>query len=100
MHDAPLSTFDRMMQNPAFQERFEEGYKEFLLSELVHAMMDHDEISVRKLAEEIDLSPTAIQNVRSGKQKDMKITNFLNLAKACGYRLVLEKDNQRMVITG
>jgi DNA-binding Xre family transcriptional regulator len=100
MHETPLSTFDRMMENPAFQQRFEEGYKEFLLSELVHAMMDHDEISVRKLAQEIGVSPTAIQNVRSGRQKDMKITNFLNLAKACGYRLVLEKNDQRIIIAG
>lgn len=100
MHDASRSTFDRMMQNPAFKERFEEGYKEFLLSELVHAMMDDDDQSVRKLAEEIGVSATAIQNVRSGKQKDMKITNFVSIAKACGYRLVLEKNDQRMVIAG
>ena len=100
MSEKPLSTFDRMMQNPACQQRFEEGYKEFLLSELVHAMMDDDEVSVRKLAQEIGVSPTTIQNVRSGKQKDMKITNFLNLAKARGYRLVLEKNDQRIVISG
>lgn len=62
--------------------------------------MDGDDQSVRKLAEEIGVSATAIQNVRSGKQKDMKITNFVNLAKACGYRLVLEKNDQRMVIAG
>ena len=62
--------------------------------------MDCDEISVRKLAQEIGVSPTAIQNIRSGRQKDMKITNFLNLAKACGYRLVLEKNDQRTIITG
>ena len=68
MSEKPLSTFDRMMQNPACQQRFEEGYKEFLLSELVHAMMDDDEVSVRKLAQEIGVSPTTIQNVRSGKQ--------------------------------
>jgi hypothetical protein len=29
----------------------------------------------------------------------MKITNFVSIAKACGYRLVLEKNDQRMVIT-
>jgi len=45
MHDGPLSTLDRMMRNPSFQRRFEEG--EFLLSELVHAMMDDDEHSKR-----------------------------------------------------
>jgi len=52
MHDGPLSTLDRMMRNPssaAFRGRLQ-----FLLSELVHAMMDDDEYPMRELAQEKD----------------------------------------------
>ena len=37
-----------------------------------------------------------IQDICSGKQKDLKISNFLQVAKACGYRLILEKGEERI----
>jgi hypothetical protein len=93
-----LSTFDREMQDPAFQEEFEKEYKEFLLSETILAMMEGAQKSVRKLASESGISPTIIQNIRSGIQEDIKLSNFINISHACGYKLVLEKDNQRIAI--
>lgn len=91
-----LSTYDRLMQNPVFAEKFNAGYTQFLLSELLLAMMEEDTVSVRALAKEVGLSPTAIQNMRSGKQKDVKMINFLHIAKACGYDVILEKGKQRI----
>lgn len=84
------------MQNPAFREQFNEEYREFLLSELITSMMEDAHKSVRKLACEVDLSPTVIQKLRSGKQDDVKLSNFLNIAHACGYQLALEKGNNRI----
>ncbi len=93
-----LSTFEREMQDPSFQEKFEKEYNEFLLSETILAMMEEAHKSVRKLAEESGLSPTIIQNIRSGTQEDIKLSNFINISHACGYKLVLEKDNQRIAL--
>jgi hypothetical protein len=92
----PLSTFEQEMQNEAFREEFEREYNEFLLSETILIMMKESNKSVRKLATETDLSPTVIQNIRSGLQEDIKLSNFLNISHACGYKLVLEKQGQRM----
>lgn len=92
----PLSTYDRLMQDSKFKKVFDAGYKEFLLSELICAMMDEDEQSVRKLAKDVGLSATVIQNLRSGKQKDMKVSNLLGVAKACGYDVVLEKGSSKI----
>jgi len=86
------------MKNPRFKKAFDKSYKEFLLSELLIAMMEEDEISVRELAKEAGLSPTIIQKVRSGKQDDMKVSNFVSIAYACGYKVILEKDDERFVI--
>jgi len=45
-----LSTFDKEMKKPAFKMKFDKAYKEFLLSEIMHAMMENDSTSVRNLA--------------------------------------------------
>ena len=92
------STFEREMQDPAFQEEFEKEYNEFLLSETILTMMKDAHKSVRKLASASGLSPTVIQNIRSGIQEDIKLSNFINISHACGFKLVLEKDNQRIAI--
>lgn len=94
----PLSTFEREMRNTKFKKAFDKGYKEFLLSELLIAIMDEDEISVRALAKEAGLSPTIIQKIRSGKQDDLKISNFVSIAHACGYKVILEKNDDRFEI--
>ena len=93
-----LSTFEREMQETAFREEFEKEYNEFLLSETIIAMMSDANKSVRKLATETDLSPTVIQNIRSGTQEDIKLSNFINISHACGYKLILEKNKQRIAL--
>lgn len=95
---AKQTTFDRWMKNPELKKEFKKEYEELLLSELVLSMMEEDEKSVRGLAEEIGVSKTIIQNIRSGKQSDIKLSNFLNMTQACGYTLVLEKDDKRIPV--
>jgi len=98
MSNKKPSTFEREMQKASFRKKFDKEYKEFLLSELITALMENDNKSVRKLAKEVGLSPTVIQKLRSGKQDDMKLSNFINVSQACGYHLVLEKDDTRISI--
>jgi DNA-binding Xre family transcriptional regulator len=92
------STFEREMQNPVFKEAFESDYREFLLSELLIEMMERNKKSVRKLAKEVDLSPSAIQKIRSGNQFDIKMGNFINISHACGYKVVLERGKERIFL--
>ena len=84
------------MRKPAFKKAFDEGYRELLLSELVLGMMAEDKKSVRKLAGELGISKTVVQNLRSGMQSDMKLSNFLKLTRAYGYHVVLEKGDRRI----
>lgn len=66
------STFNRMMKKPSFKQAFDEEYRELVASELICEMMsEEDSSSVRKLAKEVNLSPTAIQNSCSGVQEDL-----------------------------
>lgn len=93
-----VSTFDREMKNVKFKKAFEKSYKEFILSELLIAIMQSDEKSVRILAKNVGISPTIIQNIRSGKQNDIKVSNFVSIVNACGYKVILEKNNERIEI--
>lgn len=88
------STFDREMKDSKFKALFDKRYNEFLLSELMLAIMDEDEKSVRQLAKEAKLSPTAIQKMRSGKQNDIKMKNFIIILQACGYDLYVQKKGK------
>lgn len=92
------STMDRWLKKPGFKKSFDKEYKDFLLSELVHAIMAEDNKSVRVLAEELGVSKTVIQNIRSGEQTDMKLSNFLKMTHAYGFNVVLEKGDQRIAI--
>lgn len=99
MSKKPLSTFEREMQDVKFKDSFEKGYKEFMLAELLTDLMDESHKSVRRLAHDAKLSPTVVQRIRTGKQSDLKMRNFINIAEACGYHLILEKDQQRKSIS-
>lgn len=91
-----LSTFERKMQNLDFKTKFETGYRNFLLSELLIAMIENDDISIEQLVKEVNISPSFIQDICSGKQKDLKISVFVELTKVCGYSLILEKGKERI----
>jgi hypothetical protein len=84
------------MHKPGFKAAVAKEYKELMLSELVLAIMAEDAKSVRALANELGLSKTVIQNLHSGEQCDMKLSNFVKLTHAYDYHLVLEKEGQRI----
>lgn len=90
------TTVDRWLKKPGFKAAFEKEHQNFLLSELVHAIMAEGNKSVRALANELGVSKTVIQNLRSGEQLDMKLSNFLKMTHAYGYHVILEKDEKRI----
>ncbi len=96
MHRKGTTTFDKWMENPKIKEAYKEGYEEFILSELIKALMKNDHKSVRGLAQKTGLSATVIQDIRSGKQKDMKVKNFLHVVHACGFDVVLDNGKDRI----
>lgn len=95
MTKKPLSTFEREMQDPLFREQFEKEYEEFLLSEIIKTLMKNGNMTVRKLAEKVGLSPTVIQKIRSGEQEDVKLSNFLNISHSCGFKVILQKGDDK-----
>jgi len=90
----PLSTFEKLMQNPKWKAGFEKGYEKFLISEFLIEAMEENNISVRKLAEKAGVSTTIIQNMRSGKSSNISINTLAPILSALHYRIEFAKDNQ------
>lgn len=65
------STYERLMESMSPDERkeYDEELRQLLLSELLIAIMEADNISVRKLAKMVGLSPTVVQAMRTGKKE-------------------------------
>lgn len=93
-----ITTFERKMKNPKFKKAFEEGYKKLLFSELMISIMKDDDVSIRDLAKEANISKSVIQNLRSGKQQDIKVSNLIKIAHAFGYVIILEKGKDRLIL--
>jgi hypothetical protein len=95
-----LSTYEQEMQDPVFKAAFEKQYREFALQELLISISEGDEKSVRVLAKEAGLHPNAVQNLRSGKTTDIKLSSFLKIISAYGYSLQLVKGKLHIPISG
>ncbi len=90
------TTFDRWMKDPRVKKEYEKERADFILSEIFHAMKEGNNQSVRTLAKKIGISPSVIQNINSGNQRDIRLKNFVSIAHEFGFSLVLEKDDTRI----
>jgi DNA-binding Xre family transcriptional regulator len=86
-----MTTYERLTKDPVRRAKIERGYKDLVLSELLIALMEEDHVSVRKLAQAAGISPSIIQDVRSGKKENMTVKSFSSIATALGYEVVLQK---------
>lgn len=93
------STSDEFIESLSPEElvSFKEGYKEFALSELILALMENDEISVRKLAKIAEVSPTVIQAMRSGVKKDFTMQSFFKILKGLGCKKLMIELNGKLI---
>lgn len=66
------STFERMMENEQWKAEFEKGYEEFLISEFLCQQMEHSNLSVRELASRAGVSPSTVQQIRTGKAENVR----------------------------
>ncbi len=89
----PRSTFERLMQDPEWKAGFEEGYDRFLVSEFLIEAMEENKMSVRKLAEKAGVSPTIVQNMRSGKSANISLNTLGPILSALRYRIEFVKTD-------
>jgi hypothetical protein len=88
------STFEEFMEAKTPQQRknYEEGYRDFLLSEMILAAMEEDDVSVRKLAKLAGVSPTIVQDMKSGAKTSFNTNSLFKVLKGLGYDVLLERN--------
>lgn len=88
------STFERVMESktPAQRKKFDEGYRDFLLSEMILAAMEEDDISVRKLAKLANVSPSIVQDMKSGSKTSCNTNSLFKILQGLGYDVLLERN--------
>lgn len=87
------STYEEFIENDEQKALLDKEYKELLLSELLIAAMEHDHISVRKLAAAAGVSPTIIQGLRSGSKTNITIDTLSRILDAVGYQINFAPKN-------
>lgn len=85
------STYNQIATNPKRKKRIEKEYQELLISEILCAAMQQDTISVRKLAAEAGVSPTIIQELKTGKRTNITLSTFNRVLNAIGYQISVER---------
>lgn len=75
------------------KKQFEQEHKDFLISEMLIAAMQKDDVSVRKLAELAGVSPAIVQGVRSGTKNNITVKTLHKIVQVFGYSLALTKDD-------
>lgn len=91
------STVEKLVESmsPKEKKAFDEEYKELLLSEMILAAMEEDNVSVRRLAKLAGVSPTIIQSMRSGIKKDFNMGSFFKVLRGLGFKVFIERNGQQ-----
>ncbi len=88
-HDS-LSTFNRLMKDPKRRRKFEEEYRQLVLVEILIPILERSEIPVRTLAKTAGISPTIIQEIKTGKKEGISYLTFLSILEALGYKAKIQ----------
>ena len=71
------STYEEFIEDSKEHKLLDQEYEALLVSELLLAAMEEDHISVKKLAELAGISPTIIQEIRSGKRENVSAKSII-----------------------
>ena len=82
------STYETFIEDRGQRALLDAEYKELLLSELLCAAMKEDRLSVRKLAAVAGVSPTVVQDVRSGNKRNFTLETLSRILEAIGYEII------------
>jgi len=88
------SSYDELMEDKEQRASFEKGYKDLLLSELILAFKEMDDISVRRLAAAAGVSSTIIHEIGSDETKNMTVETLQKVLNSIGYEIVSQRKSQ------
>ncbi|MBI3508897.1 MAG: hypothetical protein HY069_04620 [Chlamydiia bacterium] len=95
MENDTLSTYDQLMKDAKRRRKFDEEYRQLVLVEILIPILEKSEIPVRTLAKAAGVSPTIIQEIKSGKKEGISYLTFLSILEALGYSARIQISKSR-----
>lgn len=89
------STYEKLVADPKRRKNIEKEYQALILSELLHAAMQRDSLSVRELAKEAGISPTIVQEIKTGKRTNINLSTVNRLLNAIDYEITYQPIKNR-----
>lgn len=91
------SSFDEFISDPKNKISFEREYRKLDRSETLIEAMQDAKISVRALAKKAGVSPTIIQELRTGERENVTINTLDRVLDALGYQIRICPKEQKVV---
>ena len=76
--------FDKMMEDKSFREKFDEGYKNFVISEKIAELRHKARLTQEQLAKKVHTTKSAISRYENSDYKGYSLTLLRKIASACG----------------
>jgi len=80
----PKTYFDKLMEDKEFKAMFEEGYKDFLISEKIAELRHKARLTQEQLAKKVKTTKSAISRYENSDYKGYSLTLLRKIASACG----------------
>ena len=87
------STYEEFIADKKQKKLLDTEYENLLISEILLAAMEKDQMSVRKLARAAGVSPTIIQGLKSGNKTNITVDTLSRILDTIGYQIILAPKN-------
>ena len=78
------TVFDKMMEDKEFKEKFDQGYKNFVISEKIAELRHKAHLTQEQLAKKVHTTKSAISRYENNRYNGYSITLLHKIAIACG----------------
>lgn len=85
----PGSTYEEFISDPECRKLLAKERQKLERSEALIEAMQSAKVSVRKLAENAGVSPTIIQELRTGKRDNVTLKTFDRVLDTIGYKMMI-----------
>ena len=92
-----LSTGDAFLQNlsPEGLRRYEQGYRDFLQSEMVISALQEDVADIQQLAKTAKVSSNVVRRIEPKKNNKVMLDEFLGMVDGMQWQFNLKMRNKR-----
>ena len=80
----PRTYFDKLMENKNFREKFEQEYKNLVISEKIAELRHKAHLTQEELARKVHTTKSAISRYESNSYQGYSISLLQKIASACG----------------